>query len=338
MSTHNNLQELEDEFLHPVKLSNSPGTIILLFYFLYYLFIYLLLTIYLFILKGKRRGSILPGNTSNETIFNAELMKKKAEKHITPFHGCFELYLLKSDKMYGKYLVNDECIMLLGPLLSSTWEAICNECIRISLGVSRPKSSSLLRTPEKTLSPNASDGTDTVKIIDASIMETAIERTVPVSICHFSKNQEKDAMKKKIRFNRQDLQKDFNLLVNSNPWNQKQHPDVPQLSNYTFTLNPQSTERLATLLEYIYDDILQAAAGLLFSSNRNIFQVKDIENTIKSDQALKELKSLHEKNVDSVEEEEEELEELLTTPTKVFIYLFIYYSLIYLFFFFLEKN
>jgi len=247
--------------------------------------------------SGRRRGSILPGggsSSSSEQLFVAQIAKKKAEKYAAPFRGSFGLYLLRSEKIYGKYQITDECIEFLGQFLSNIWELISLETLRIAYSA---KSRNPTTSPITAATPPAPSDTPqytSERDIDATIMEIAIERLVPVSTCHFSKvfDSSSTEQHKKIKFNRQDIQKDFSLLANGNPWTRSQMADLPNFEQVKFNINESAINRLTTLIEYVLNDVLQISSGALFASGRSAFLLTDIKNSIKTDTALKELSEL----------------------------------------------
>lgn len=278
----------------------------------------------------KRRPSLLPGTgTGTDNLFRAEMAKKKAEKHNGPFKGSFPLYLLRSEKKFGNYQISEECIEFLGHFLNSVWHLVSLETIRhASLGrhdalysASAPGSSTsspisplppslALRSfdsgsPSSNGAPSSSSAAPPLspggsahfeKIIELPTLETALERTLPVSTVHYSKIQNPAAMAKSPKFSPSDLKKDFQLLANGNPWTVVQLPEVDKfLEQNRLALSDPAAKRLVSVLEYIVHDVLQLAAGLLFSSARSAFTPTDIRDSLKSDASLRELFELHEK-------------------------------------------
>jgi len=196
--------------------------------------------------------------------------------------------------MFGKYQLGDDCIEYLGQFLSTIWELICLESIRIAF-LTKYKPLPPTSTPISAASASPPSITFFERLVDQNIMEIAIERTVPVATCHFSKIQNPNAKAKQISFNWSDIQKDFYLLANGNTWTKAQLLlDSTGTDQVKLSLNEKAALRLTGVIEYILNDILQFASGILFSANRTTFTLNDIKASLKSDAALKELFELFE--------------------------------------------
>ena len=274
----------------------------------------------------KRRPSLLPTiGSASESIFQAEMAKKKAEKLSAPFRGSFGLYLLRSDKKFGDYVITDECIDFLGQFLNAIWETVSFETIRLvasghpgsSVSGSAPGSStsspsdatppdyltssffqpplkgSPLRSDGSPASPTTSTPPLPEKSIELALLEMAVERSLPVGTCHFSKIQSQAAVKNP-KFTVMDMKKDFQLIANNNPWTSVQLTDVTGLDHYRLVLSDLAARRMASLMEYILSDTLQLAASILFSKGRTSFLVEDLRAAIQTDASLRELNSIWE--------------------------------------------